>query len=234
MVRRLPIVAAAAALVLTAPLALVRAEVASNQEAGTAALSDRLALTALVQSLRAGLGATDSATLFLEDWCGRYGLAPTAKIVARRVPGEVPLTEAQRQELEITDTAEPVVYRRVQLVCGDQVLSEADNWYLPNRLTPEINATLTGTDTPFGRAIRPLGPSRRTLSSTVLWQALPEGWERMPSAQLAGWAAAASAPAYDPAAALFENRAIVLRRDGKPISEVRETYKMPLIAFRFR
>jgi chorismate-pyruvate lyase len=233
MVRRLPIVAAAAALVLTAPLALVRAEVASNHEAGTAALSDRLALTALVQSLRAGLGATDSATLFLEDWCGRYGLAPTAKIVARRVPGEVPLTEAQRQELEITD-AEPVVYRRVHLVCGDQVLSEADNWYLPNRLTPEINATLTGTDTPFGRAFRPLGPSRRTLSSTVLWQALPEGWERMPSAHLAGWAAAAPAPAYDPAASLFENRALVLRQDGKPISEVRETYKMPLIAFRFR
>jgi chorismate-pyruvate lyase len=213
---------------------LARAEVASNQEAGVAALSDRLAMTALVQSLRAGLGATDSATLFLEDWCGRYGLAQTAKIVAKRVPGDVPLTDQQRQELEITDAAEPVVYRRVQLVCGDQVLSEADNWYLPNRLTPEINATLTGTDTPFGRAIRPLGPSRRTLSSTVLWQALPEGWERMPSAGLAGWAAAAPAPAYDPSASLFENRAIVLRQDGKPISEVRETYKMPLIAFRFR
>lgn len=234
MVRRLPIVAAAAALALTAPLAVVRAEVAAGQEAGAAALSDRLALTALVQSLRAGLGATDSATLFLEDWCGRYELAPTAKIVAKRVSGQVPLTEAQRHELEITDAAEPVVYRRVQLVCGDQVLSEADNWYLPNRLTPEINATLTGTDTPFGRAIRPLGPSRRTLSSTVLWQALPEGWERMPADRLAGWAAAAPAPAYDASAPLFENRALVLRQDGKPISEVRETYKMPLIAFRFR
>lgn len=234
MVRRLPIVAAAAALALTAPLALVRAEVAAGQEASAAALSDRLALTALVQSLRAGLGATDSATLFLEDWCGRYGLAPTAKIVAKRVPGEVPLTDQQRQELEITDPAEPVVYRRVQLVCGNQVLSEADNWYLPNRLTPEINTVLTGTDTPFGRAIRPLAPSRRTLSSTVLWQALPEGWERMPADRLAAWAAAAPAPSYDPAASLFENRALVLRQDGRPISEVRETYKMPLIAFRFR
>ncbi|MGK9165845.1 hypothetical protein KXR53_06085 [Inquilinus limosus] len=233
MLRRLPIAAAAAALALTGPLALARAEVASGQEAGVAALSDRLALTALVQSLRAGLGATDSATLFLEEWCGRYGLAPAAKIVAKRVPGEAPLTEQQRQELEI-DRDEPVVYRRVQLVCGDQVLSEADNWYLPSRLTPEINRQLTETDTPFGRAIRPLGPSRRTLSSTVLWQALPEGWERMPADRLAGWAAAAPAPSYDPAAPLFENRALVLRQDGKPISEVRETYKMALIAFRFR
>jgi len=234
MLRRLPIFAATAALALTTPLVLVRAEVAAGQEAGAAGLSDRLALTALVQSLRAGLGATDSATLFLEDWCGRYGLAPVAKIVARRVPGEIPLTEQQKQELDITDAAEPVVYRRVQLVCGDQVLSEADNWYLPNRLTPDINKQLTETDTPFGRAIRPLGPSRRTLSSTVLWQTLPEGWERMPADRLAQWAAAAPAPAYDPAASLFENRAIVLRQDGKPISEVRETYKMPLIAFRFR
>jgi hypothetical protein len=51
---------------------------------------------------------------------------------------------------------------------------------------------------------------------------------------LAGWTVTAPAPAYNPSAALFENRAIVLREDGKPISEVRETYKMALIAFRFR
>ncbi len=230
--RYLPILASAA-LALATPLTLARAEVANTHEAGAASLSDRLALTALVQSLRAGLGATDSATLFLEDWCGRYGIASQAKIVARQVPGAVPLTAEQRTQLPI-DAAEPVVYRRVQLVCGDQVLSEADNWYLPNRLTPQINKQLTETDTPFGRAIRPLGPSRRTLASTMLWQVLPEGWERMPSDQLAGWAGAAPAPAYDPSASLFENRAIVLRQDGKPISEVRETYKMPLIAFRFR
>jgi chorismate-pyruvate lyase len=232
MVRCLPILAAAA-LALTMPLAAAQAEVAAAQSPGAASLSDRLALYALVQSLRAGLGATDSATLFLEDWCGRYGLAPVGKIVAKRVPGDVPLTAEQRARLEI-DEAEPVVYRRVQLTCGDQVLSEADNWYLPNRLTLDINKQLTETETPFGRAIRPLGPSRRTLASTLLWQILPEGWERMPSDQLADWAAKAPVPAYDPAGSLFENSAIVLRQDGKPISEVRETYKMPLIAFRFR
>ena len=232
MVRCLPILAAAA-LALTAPLAGVQAEVTSAQYPGSSSLSERLALTALVQSLRAGLGATDSATLFLEDWCGRYGLAAAGKIVARQVPGDVPLTAQQRTRLEI-DASEPVVYRRVQLTCGDQVLSEADNWYLPNRLTPDINRQLTETDTPFGRAIRPLGPSRRTLASTLLWPVLPEGWERMPSGQLGAWAEAAPALAYDPATSLFENRALVLRQDGKPISEVRETYKMALIAFRFR
>jgi chorismate-pyruvate lyase len=230
--RCLPIFAAVA-LALAAPLTLARAEgPVAHAADGASGVSDRLALTALVQSLRAGLGATDSATLFLEDWCGRYGLAAQAKIVARQVPGTVPLTADQRKELQIDD-AEPVVYRRVQLVCGDQVLSEADNWYLPNRLTPDINKVLTTTPTPFGRAIRSLVPSRQTLASTTLWQVLPEGWERMSSEQMTAWAATAPAPSYDPAASLFENRAIVLRQDGKPISEVRETYKMALIAFRF-
>jgi hypothetical protein len=27
---------------------------------------------------------------------------------------------------------------------------EADNWYVPSRLTPDINKTLDMTDTPFG------------------------------------------------------------------------------------
>ena len=32
-------------------------------------------------------------------------------------------------------------YRRVYLACGTHVLSEAENWYVPERLTPEMNRT---------------------------------------------------------------------------------------------
>lgn len=197
-------------------------------------LGNRLAITALIEKLRAELNATDSATLFLEGWCSRYGLGSPAKIVAQRMAGEVPLSAQQRQELEISDPQEPVIYRRVALACGDTVLSEADNWYLPRRLTPEINMVLTETNTPFGRAIQSLGPSRRTLSSILTWRALPREWELMSTSQLTAEVATAPLVTYDPANALFENRAIVLRRDGTPVSEVRETYKMSLIAFRFR
>jgi len=45
-----------------------------------------------------------------------------------------------------------VKYRRVQPSCGDHILSEADNWYVPRRLTPEMNRLLETTDVPFGRA----------------------------------------------------------------------------------
>jgi chorismate-pyruvate lyase len=58
-----------------------------------------------------------------------------------------------------------VAYRRVRLGCGADILSEADNWYLPDRLTPDMNRKLDQTDTPFGLAVRPLNFSRRTLAA---------------------------------------------------------------------
>jgi hypothetical protein len=50
----------------------------------------------------------------------------------------------------------------VQLWCGDRLLSEADNWYVPSRLTPAMNTALETTDTPFGKAVQELKPYRRT------------------------------------------------------------------------
>jgi hypothetical protein len=44
---------------------------------------------------------------------------------------------AQRNELGI-DAGVPVRYRRMRLSCGGPVLSEADNWYLPRLLTPDV------------------------------------------------------------------------------------------------
>ena len=63
---------------------------------------------------------------------------------------------------------EPVRYRRVRLSCGAQVLSDADNWYVPARLSAEMNATLDGTETPFGTVVKPLNFQRRTLKTGAL------------------------------------------------------------------
>ena len=51
------------------------------------------------------------------------------------------------------------------------MLSEADNWYRPDRLTPAMNIALDTTERPFGVVVRPLGFHRTTLSTTFL----PEG-----------------------------------------------------------
>jgi len=139
----------------------------------------RLEALALVQTLNAEILASPSATLALEKWCAEHRLAGSGepKIVARLIRGTPkPATDEQRQRLQVGPD-EALGYRRVQLVCGDRVLSEADNWYVPSRLTPEMNSLLDTTDTPFGKAVQSLKPFRQTYAAKVLWWPLPQGWE---------------------------------------------------------
>ena len=120
---------------------------------------------------------------------------------------------------------EPLGYRRVRLKCGDHVLSDADNWYVPARLTPEMNHVLETTDTPFGKAVAALRFRRHTLSADLLWRPLPKDWEM------------GAAPAPDDKGALavpdhvLEHRAVLSTPDGEPFSEVVETYTGEVLAF---
>jgi chorismate-pyruvate lyase len=189
----------------------------------------RLEALALLETLNAEILASRSATLTLEKWCAEHGLAGAAepKIVARLVTGKaLPVTPEQRQRLEV-GPREEIKVRHVQLLCGDRVFSEADNWYVPARLTAEMNRLLETTTTPFGMAVQDLHPYRRTLAATVLWRPLPEGWETQPL----------PAPTRDAAGslpipnALFEHRAVLYTEDGKPFSEVHEIYQRALLDF---
>jgi chorismate-pyruvate lyase len=185
----------------------------------------RVETLALLETLNADLLSHDSATLTLERWCGVHHLATPARIVAERVKGvERPPSPEQRLELGVTPT-EPVRYRHVRLRCGAVVLSEADNWYVPGRLTPAMNALLDTTDTPFGRVVQDLHFHRRTLSSTLLWSPLPEGWETKPSAARGG-----TAQLRVPSEVL-EHRAVLTLPDGTPFSEVVETYTGNVLSF---
>ncbi len=140
----------------------------------------RLEILALIETLNADLLASRSATETLTEWCAAHHMSAEPKIVAHREKDAAkPLSAEQRQELAIGPD-EPVVYRRVELACGDHILSEADNWYVPSRLTPEMNAALTSSDIPFGRVVRPLNPRRQTIAVTILWRPLPPGWEMQP------------------------------------------------------
>ncbi len=133
----------------------------------------RMQAEARLDLLQQRLLSQPSATLVLQGWCATYHLAPEPKIVARRVSGEPkPMPESVRQNLALKP-GEAVGYRRVQLLCGDRVLSDADNWYVPDRLTPAMNRLLDDTDTPFGLAVRSLHFKRRTLSSERLWSPPP-------------------------------------------------------------
>jgi chorismate-pyruvate lyase len=185
----------------------------------------RLEALALLQSLNAELLSHDSATLTLDRWCADHRLASPAHITAERVHGQDKLpTAQQRQELGVS-AAEPVRYRRVRLRCGAHVLSEADNWYVPSRLTPEMNRQLDTTDIAFGRAVQALKFRRRTLSAELLWSPLPEGWEMGAVLPDLG-AGSLAVPAQ-----LLQHRAVLSLPDGTPFSEVVETYTSEVLAF---
>lgn len=160
------------------------------------------AADALVADLRSRLLHSDSATAVLEAWCAEKGLASQARLVAHRQKGADKVPTAEQRERLGVGGDEPIRYRHVRLVCGDRVLSEADNWYVPARLTPEMNAALDGSDAPFGRVVRPLGPSRRL----VAIQTFP-----LPAS-----------PGAD--APLVRLDAVLVTRDGSPFCEVVETY----------
>jgi chorismate-pyruvate lyase len=187
----------------------------------------RLEALALLQTLNADILASRSATRTLESWCGAHHLAPEARLVAQLLPeSSRPLSDEQRRRLQLGDNGE-VKYRRVQLRCGSHVLSEADNWYVPARLTPEMNRLLETTDTPFGRVVESLEPYRRTFAVKMLWAPLPADWESARGRPQA----VRSRGALAIPEALFEHHAVLYTSDNEPFAEVTETYRRDLLAF---
>ena len=209
--------------VIALSFALVLPSVASAEEWPGSFLA-RVEATALVETLNAELLSNPSATLTLERWCGAHHLAAEAKVSAHLVRGEdKQITPEDRQRFAIA-ADEPVRYRRVQLFCGDKLLSEADNWYVPSRLTPEMNRLLDETDTPFGRAVKDLEFQRQTLKVTPLWRPLPDGWE-LQAAQK-DETGALSIPDH-----VLEHRAILFTKARAPFSIVVETYTRHMFDF---
>jgi hypothetical protein len=217
----------AAGLLAAALLVCVAAAVyAQGAPAWADTFVSRVEALALMQSLNAEILGSTSATLTLETWCRDHTLAGNPTIVAHLVKGADKIaTPEQRRRLRVS-AQETVRFRHVRLQCGPQVLSEADNWYVPGRLTADMNRQLDTTDTPFGKVVRPLEPYRQTFSVKMLWSPLPEGWEReTPSA------IGATTGHLDMPDALFEHRAVLYTNAHQPFSEVDEVYQKQILAF---
>lgn len=184
----------------------------------------RVEALAALQSLNVELLTHDSATATLEAWCAAHRLAPRPRILARRVRTEKPAPPEVRAALQAAPEA-PLRYRRVQLACGERILSEADNWYAPDRLTPEMNRVLDETDTPFGRAVAALNFKRRTLTAELLFKPLPDGWDvalRLPGRSRGRLAV----PPF-----VLRHRAVLSDASGAPFSVVVESYTDQVLAF---
>jgi hypothetical protein len=217
--------AACAAVLLIASLARAEEGAAQRTADWPDTLTTRVEALALLETLNADLLSNDSATLTLDRWCDAHKMASPAKIVADLVHGgDKAPTDEVRQLLGVSAT-DPVRYRHVRLHCGAHVLSEADNWYVPARLTPDMNRLLDTTDTAFGRAVQALHFHRRTLSAKLLWSPLPQGWEMGAALPAAG-----SGPLQVPPQTI-EHRAVLSLPDGTPFSAVVETYTNEVLSF---
>jgi chorismate-pyruvate lyase len=185
----------------------------------------RIEALALLQTLNVELLSADSATLTLDRWCDAHKMAQPPKVIAERVHDTDKEATGEVRQLLGVGAAEPVRYRHVRLHCGEHVLSEADNWYLPERLTPDMNKVLDTSDTPFGRAVQGLHFHRRTLSARVLWSPLPPGWEMVRTLPASGKGA------LDVPAQTIQHRAVLTLPDGTPFSVVVETYTGEVLNF---
>jgi hypothetical protein len=152
------------------------------------------------------LATNHSATEALTQWCKVRGLADPPRILARAVKSEMVMPDAAIRASLAIDASEPVRYRQVHLLCGDVVLSIAENWYVPARLTPEMNRLLETSDVPFGRVVAPLGYTREQLSSEH---------GRAPGC---------------PEGTVLSVRAVLKLPDGRPISAVAECYTQANLA----
>ncbi|WP_239019223.1 hypothetical protein [Novacetimonas pomaceti] len=189
----------------------------------------RMRMMAEIEALQVALLTQPSATVTLEKWCATHAMASPAHVLARQSPGaDTQVPRQVRADLGVGPSV-AIRHRRVALTCGTHVLSLADNWYVPSRLTDAMNDRLDHTDVPFGHVVASLRFTRRTLDSTLLWSPLPAGWEHQP-------VDAASVDAVSPGGIqvpdeILRNRAVLSRQDGQPFSEVVETYTGAVLDF---
>lgn len=120
-----------------------------------------------VERLNADLLAARTATSVLEARCAALGLADPPRVRAEVERGRAPASASPARTRLKVGKDEVLGYRRVRLMCGDHLLSEATNWYVASRLTPEMNAALANTNTPFGKVAAPLKFRREAIETVA-------------------------------------------------------------------
>lgn len=118
-----------------------------------------------IAAFEANLASHASATAALQLWCDQRGIAPGATITVQFITEADEAPPADIRTLLSISPDEPLGYRHVRLACGSHVLSDAHNWFVPARLTPEMNRQLAETQVPFGRIAAGLNFTREPLSS---------------------------------------------------------------------
>jgi uncharacterized protein YjiS (DUF1127 family) len=176
-------------------------------------------IAALVRELSDHLLHASTATEALHAWCAARGLSAGPIIAVKQDPDQRRYPDDDMLDELRPERHERIAYRCVRLVRGPVVLSEADNWFIPDRLPPEVRDVLEATDMPFGAAVARLQPSRRTYF--VRFAELGTGREAGTGGSPAG---------LSPSMPILEHKAVVLDRNGQPLAVVSERYCAALLS----
>jgi hypothetical protein len=118
---------------------------------------------------------------------------------------------------------ETLQYRRVRLAWGDRVISEAENWYVPQRLPAAMRAALHHGAQPFGAVVAELSPRRTTLAMLTIDDLARGG------AAAACCHAQLSAGGFPPAEAYALHLTAVMSAGYVELAELREHYRLELL-----
>lgn len=191
----------------------------------------RLMLATLISQMENRLLAESSATRTLENWLHEHRLLdPHQTLRAERDVGAqrpCPPDLAAALDIPAHPGANALRYRKIRLVGHGHIYSEAENWFVPQRLTKNMTDTLEQTDTPFGRVVSPLRFTRQLIRREALWSPLPDLWETHP--QPPSYKEGAEPLALPPH--LFRHIALLRTHAGAPFSLVVETYTPQAFAF---
>jgi len=157
----------------------------------------------------------NSASEEIERWCCERCIGD-GRIFALSARHAIPeaLDYKSLQALYPHDARGKARFRRVRLATSAIVVMDAINWYFPANLTAEIREQVETTGIPFGDAIKPLQPKRRTfLVRRCTPEQLVDGWRSI-----------------DPAGVAFEHRAVVYGNDELPLAVLHERFRVTLVS----
>ena len=177
-----------------------------------------LGLAMRLRELSDRLLASATATEALEEWCQECGFSSGPITIERRKSGAAFFPDDEALDELKPERHERMAVRRVRLVRGSLGLSEADNWFILDRIPRETRRLLLVSDLPFGTAIRDLRPSRRTYF--VRFASAPPEAGVSPDEYLAN---------LEPSAPVLEHMAIVLDGEKRPLAAVSERYLASLL-----
>ncbi len=146
-----------------------------------------------IEELHAALLAADSATAVLEAFFGA--------VTVRHLHEPPSPNEGLHERLRLTP-GDVLRHRAVRLMAGVRVLSQAELWYVANRLPAARVKQLESSEIPFGRIMQPVGLKRSVLRARICG---PEE------------------------AALLAHRALLSAPSGLPVAEVYELYPRTLL-----